>query len=162
MAFKIFANSPSTVASCRRSRSPSGWRSRERAQLSRPMSRGLPEKLDAESAIARSVRLSPLIMWTLSRFGVYMNMTMLRPFRQMLGLKWVVLFLCAWVLAQMLGMPSDLFSLVASSDMFTGSVYEEFSLLPSVPEPRTPTRYLIHTDFQPSLRPPILVSSVFH
>ena len=73
-----------------------------------------------------------------------------------------MLFLCAWVLAQMLGMPSDLFSLVTSSDMVTGSVCEDFSLVPSVPEPKTLSRYLGHTDFQPSLHPPILLTSVFH
>lgn len=46
---------------------------------------------------------------------------------RMIGSTWLVLFLCACVLAQMLGMPITFFSLVASSDAFTESVSEDFS-----------------------------------
>lgn len=81
---------------------------------------------------------------------------------RMIGSTWLVLFLCACVLAQMLGMPITFFSLVASSDAFTESVSEDFSFPPAVPKPRTSSAWSSHIERQslPYLR--VFVTSVFH
>lgn len=89
-------------------------------------------------------------MQTLSRFG------------QGLGFKWLVFVLCGWVLVQMFGMPNNLFSLTTSTDLFTESTCQEFSVLPSAPEPRTPTRSTIPTHVQPAQHLFVFVTSVFH
>lgn len=73
-----------------------------------------------------------------------------------------MLCLCAWVLVQMLGMPLTFFDLTTSSDLAAGSTCQEFSVLPSVPEPRVSCRSVASANVQTF--PPLLVfvTSVFH
>jgi hypothetical protein len=82
---------------------------------------------------------------------------------RMMGSACVILFLCVCVLAQMLGMPVTLFSLMASSsDVFLESVSEDFSFPPTVPRPRAAHARSLHTDVQASIYLPVFVTSVFH
>lgn len=81
---------------------------------------------------------------------------------RMMGSTCVILFLCVCVLAQMLGIPVTLFSLMASSDVFLESVSEDFSFPPTVPRPRAAHARSPHTDLQSSIYLPVFVTSVFH
>jgi hypothetical protein len=80
----------------------------------------------------------------------------------MMGSTCMLLFLCVCVLPQMLGMPITFFSLVASSDVFTESVSEDFSFPPTVPKPRTPSVGGSSTERQSSPYLRVFVTSVFH
>lgn len=74
----------------------------------------------------------------------------------------VVLFLCICVLAQMLGMPITLFSLIESTTVFTESVSEDFSFPVTEPKPRTSSVWSFYTERQSSPYLPVFVTSVFH
>jgi hypothetical protein len=74
----------------------------------------------------------------------------------------IVMVLCVCVLSQMLGMPVTLVGLLASSDLLTETVSEDFSLTPIVPEPGILGSSRIGVEFQPSRHLPVYVNSVFH
>ena len=90
------------------------------------------------------------------------TMDAMKAARQMMGSTCVICFLCICVLAQMLGMPVTLFSLVASSDIFVESVSEDFSFPTTLPKPRAVHVRSPHTDFQSLPNLPVFVTSVFH
>ncbi|MDK2741488.1 MAG: hypothetical protein NDI90_01125 [Nitrospira sp. BO4] len=72
------------------------------------------------------------------------------------------LLLCVCVLAQMLGAPVTLLSLLTTSDMLAGSVSEDFSVLPPVPELRPFSALCLRVDGHPIPHLPVLATSVFH
>src|SRR4029078_11700723 len=74
----------------------------------------------------------------------------------------IMLFLCVCLLAQMLGMPITLFSLLNASDMLIEPTSEDFSLLPRAPGPGTESRPLFHTELSPNIHRPIFITAVFH
>lgn len=74
----------------------------------------------------------------------------------------MMFFLCVCVLAQMLGMPITLFSLLNTSDLLIQPNSEDFSLLPGVPGPGTESRPLFHTELFPNVHRPVFITSVFH
>lgn len=82
-----------------------------------------------------------------------------------ISLACVAFLLCVCVLAQMLGAPVTLVTLVTlltEADTLTESVLEDFSVLPSVPEPERPSLLRLSVEFHPSLYLPVLATSVFH
>lgn len=79
-----------------------------------------------------------------------------------IGLASVALFLCVCVLAQMLGVPVTLVTLLTEADTLTESALEDPSLLPSVPEPERPSLLRFSVEFHPSIHLPVLATSVFH
>lgn len=74
----------------------------------------------------------------------------------------VVVVLCVCVLSQMLGVPVTLVGLLASSDLLTETVSEDFSLTPIVPELGLSGASRSCVESQPSLHLPLYVTSVFH
>jgi hypothetical protein len=62
----------------------------------------------------------------------------------------------------MLGMPISLFSLIASSEVFTESVSEDFSFPVAVPKPKASSVGTFHNERQLSRHLPVFVTSVFH
>jgi hypothetical protein len=74
----------------------------------------------------------------------------------------VVVFLCVCVLSQMLGMPVTLVGLLASSDLLTETVSEDFSLTSVVPEPGTFSSHRLHAELLPALYLPVFSTAVFH
>lgn len=79
-----------------------------------------------------------------------------------MGSTCMVLLLSGCLLAQMLGAPITLSSLLVSSDPLSESVYEDFSLLSVVSEPGISGPRFLHTEFQSASYLPILLTSVFH
>ena len=74
----------------------------------------------------------------------------------------MVIFLCACVLVQMLGLPVTLFNLFTFSDLLTESTCEDPSVLPSPPELRPSSALCHRIDGHPTLQFPVFVTSVFH
>lgn len=74
----------------------------------------------------------------------------------------LILLLCVCVLAQMLGAPVTLLSLLTTSDMLAGSVSEDFSVLPPVPELHPFSALRLRVDRHPVPHLPVLATSVFH
>lgn len=95
-------------------------------------------------------------------FKVMKTMNATEPAHRAMGSTCVILFLCICVLAQMLGMPVTLFSLVTSSDVFLESVSEDFSFPPTVLNPRASNVRSPHAELLSSINLPVLITSVFH
>lgn len=74
----------------------------------------------------------------------------------------MVLLLAGCILAQMLGAPITLSSLLVSSDLLSESVYEDFSLPSVVPEPGISVLSFSHAEFPSASYLPIFPTSVFH
>lgn len=85
-----------------------------------------------------------------------------RRFGQTIGLRSLVFVLCVCVLAQMLGLPVTLLSLMNASDMLTESVCEDPSILPLVPELRPSSVLRLCIDGHPISDLPVFATSVFH
>jgi len=81
---------------------------------------------------------------------------------QRTGSRWIVLFLCVSVLAQMVGMPMTLLSLLTTSDVLAESGSEDPSMLPQVPELRPFSAPHLRVDGHTISHLPVLAASVFH
>lgn len=79
------------------------------------------------------------------------------------GVACLLIVLCVCVLAQMLGTPFTLLSLL-NSDMLTQSepISEDFSAFSPSLEPERSRLLHMFTDFRPLLHLPVLLTSVFH
>ncbi len=75
----------------------------------------------------------------------------------------LVVFLCVFVVAQLLGAPFTLLGLL-NSDMLAESepVSEDFSALSPSLEPERPSLLRVLSEFRPVLHLPVLITSVFH
>lgn len=112
----------------------------------------------------KKIDLSPLVHEAEREYIVFMRRMNARLFQvpcRVTSLTCLAVFLCVCVMAQMLGMPVTLISLL-TSDMPVESVSEDFSLPPMLPKPATPDPRGMQVEFYPSFHLPILLASVFH
>lgn len=101
------------------------------------------------------VREYDFIMMSLSTGGMHRRSSAI-------GTMCVVLLLSGCILAQMLGAPITLSSLLASPDLLSESVYEGFSLPSMIPEPEISGPRFLHAEFQSAQYLSIFLTSVFH
>ncbi|MDK2744305.1 MAG: hypothetical protein H8K03_11210 [Nitrospira sp.] len=75
---------------------------------------------------------------------------------------YLIVFLCVCVLVQMLGLPITMLNFFTPDDLLTASICADPSIVPSVPELHLTNPLSFCVDRDPSLTPPLFITSVFH
>lgn len=101
-------------------------------------------------------------MWY-SAYVKYINRIISRASYGAAGAACLLVLICVCVIAQMLGTPFTLLSLL-NSDMLAElePVSEDLSAFSPPLEPERSRLFLVFTEFRPLLHQPVLLTSVFH